>query len=485
MNRKIIASALILSALMNCSCARSQEISYPPEVREVFNEADEAATPLVGFRPMIGLPKALADRSEEIIGLGGIPVVISAGLDSEQYAAWCSVLDGLLLGDGFVTASDKGSLLLFKAAADRNLPVMGSNKLMDKINAGLYRRKENPASAGDLVKAASLYHQARELHKRMFTLDTHSDLPYLYRRGFRLGRRAVNQVSIRKMDEGGLDATFLICYLGQKDKGSEAEAARWCLGRLEEIRADVNGNSAHAALATTPEQARLAKAEGKKAFFIGIENGFCIGNDLKNIEKYANLGVRYITLSHTSDNKICHSSSHSADTTLGLTAFGEQVVREMNRCGVLVDCSHVSAGTLRDCIRLSKAPVICSHSGCRALYDHDRNLTDSQLRAVAGSGGVVQIYAVRGFQSRGQASIGTLLDHIDHAVEVAGIDHVGIGLDLDGGGGYAGICGANDAINITIGLLERGYSGSDIAKIWSGNFFRVMDQAARIAEELR
>lgn len=479
---------LIPLALMAYFISGAQEIRYPSEVRKAFESADEKACQSIGSKPLIGIPEALPERSVAVLEAGGIPVMVPGNLDSEEYAVWCSRLDGLSIGDRFVTEGNEQALYLYKAAIDRNLPVLGRNALMDKINAGLWRSKKSASSTEGLINDAILYRKASELHKRIFTLDTHADLPCGYKDGYHLGRRAVNQVSLRKMDEGGLDGTFIVCFLGQKEKKDEGEASLWCEEMLRTIRADIDSNAAYCSLATGPEDALAAKREGKKACFIGIENGFCIGNDISNIRKYADLGVRYITLSHTWDNHICHTSSHhSADTTLGLTLFGIQAVKEMNRCGILVDCSHTSSGTFWDCLNLSQAPVICSHSGCKALFDHDRNLTDDQLRALAGKGGVVQIYAVWNFQGEEERGIDieTFLDHIDHAVNVAGIDHVGIGIDMDGGGGYTGIFGANDAINITIGLLKRGYSPNDIAKIWSGNFFRVMKEAEKVASELR
>ena len=184
-----------------------------------------------------------------------------------------------------------------------------------------------------------------------------------------------------------------------------------------------------------------------------------------------------MTLSHMYDNAICHSSTHSADTTLGLTPFGREVVKEMNRCGILVDVSHTSSGTFWDCIELSSAPIICSHSGAKAVFKHDRNLTDDQLRALAAKDGLVMVYIVPDYMNpqKADATLDDFMEHLLHCIQVAGIDHVGISCDFDGGGGGWGLNGDNDTINIAVRLLEAGYSKEDITKLWSDNFFRVLN----------
>ena len=474
--------ALLCAAISVSSFCFAQQIHYPDKVKALFEEAD-AATDL-SLRPLIGIMAPY--EADAVLKAGGAPVVIPAAADAMTLRSIAFSLDGIVLGDSFVREDDPFTVLLYKAAADRNVPVLGSNSLTGEIDRGLFRRPAKISSMEGLVARASLYRRAKEIHGRVFTLDTHADLPDVYEDGYRLGRRADNQVSIAKMQEGMLDGTFLISYLGQKDFPDEPSAVAYCTSQIEKIHEDIAENGDGCVLVTTPSEALEAKKLGKKAFFIGIENGFGIGDDIRNVRRYADMGVRYITLSHTYDNLICHTSSHSADTTKGLTPFGKKVVREMNRCGILVDCSHTSSGTFWDCIKYSKAPIICSHSGCKALFDHDRSLTDDQLRALKANGGVVQVYAVWNFQapSLEEADLEVYLDHIDHAVKVAGVDHVGIGVDMDGGGGYYGVFGCNDMLNITVGLLERGYSEEDLAKLWSGNFFRVLD-AARAAATVR
>ena len=332
-----------------------------------------------------------------------------------------------------------------------------------------------------LVNKADTFKMAKDIHTRILSVDTHTDTPLWFTRGnFSVGMRKSNQVSIQKMEEGKLDAQFLAAFLAQKelDEASSQKAVEKCHKMIEGIYADVAKYKDECGIALTEEDARRLKAEGKKAFFIGIENGYAIGKDIKNVKKYKDMGVQYMTLSHSYDNDICNSSSNTADASKGLTAFGRKVVKEMNKVGMMIDVSHVSEGTFWDVIKLSKDPIFASHSSVRALCDHDRNLTDDQLRALAKNGGVIQICIYGGYLNKNEkeASVDDVVRHIDHAVKVAGIDHVGIGSDFDGGGGVLGCKGDNDMINITVKLIEKGYSEEDLRKIWGGNFFRVMNQ---------
>ena len=314
------------------------------------------------------------------------------------------------------------------------------------------------------MKRAELFQMAKDIHTRILSVDTHTDTPLWFRGGYSVGVRKNNQVSIQKMEEGKLDAQFLAAFLGQKesDEASLQKAVETCGKLIEGIHADV-------------------KKEGKKAFFIGIENGYAIGSDIKNIKRYKDMGVNYITLCHSYDNHICNSSTNTQDGSKGLTTFGRKVVKEMNKVGMLIDLSHASEGTFWDVMKLSKDPVFASHSGVKALCNSDRNLTDDQLRALAKNGGVIQICIFRRYQNDNpsEASVVDVVRHIDHAVKVAGIDHVGIGSDFDGGGGLLGCNGDNDMINITVHLLDMGYSEEDIRKIWGGNFFRVMNEVIK------
>ena len=332
-----------------------------------------------------------------------------------------------------------------------------------------------------LIGKAETFQKAKEIHSRILSVDTHTDTPLWFTRGaFSLGWRKSNQVSIQKMEEGYLDSQFLAAFLAQKELDAESsqKAVEKCQKMLEGIFADVEKYKDYCGIALTEEDARRLKAEGKKAFFLGIENGYGIGKDIKNIKKYKDMGVQYMTLCHSYDNDICNSSSNTADASKGLTPFGRKVVKEMNKVGMLIDISHASEGTFWDAIKYSKDPIFASHSSVKALCDHDRNLTDDQLRALAKNGGVIHICIYDGYLNKDAkaASIEDVVAHIDHAVKVAGIDHVGIGSDFDGGGGVLGCNGDNDMINITVKLLEKGYSEEDIRKIWGGNFFRVLDQ---------
>ena len=332
-----------------------------------------------------------------------------------------------------------------------------------------------------LVNKADTFKMAKDIHTRILSVDTHTDTPLWFTRGaFSVGWRKSNQVSIQKMEEGKLDAQFLAAFLGQKerDEASSQKAVEKCHQLIESIYKDVEKYKDYCGIALTEEDARRLKAEGKKAFFIGIENGYGIGKDIKNVKKYKDMGVQYMTLCHSYDNDICSSSTHTEDATKGLTSFGRKVVKEMNKLGMMIDISHASESSFWDVIKYSKDPIFASHSSVKALCNSDRNLTDDQLRALAKNGGVIQICIYGGYLNNDAkaASVDDVVRHIDHAVKVAGIDHVGIGSDFDGGGGVLGCTGDNDMINITVKLIEKGYSEEDLRKIWGGNFFRVMNQ---------
>jgi microsomal dipeptidase-like Zn-dependent dipeptidase/gamma-glutamyl-gamma-aminobutyrate hydrolase PuuD len=330
-----------------------------------------------------------------------------------------------------------------------------------------------------LTAKAAVFRHAKEIHERILSVDTHTDTPFWFGRpGYSFADRERNRVNLPKMEEGKLDGVFLAAYIGQgeRDDASLQKAVERVTGIIENIHAETAKHSDLCAIARTPEDFARIKKEGKKAIFIGIENGYGIGKNLAHLARYKGMGVLYMTLCHSYDNDICDTSTRTKKEWDGLSPFGEDVVREMNRLGIMVDLSHAGESTFWDVMKLTTAPVICSHSSSRALCNHDRNLTDEQLRALAQNGGVAQVCLLDMYihSERAKASIVHAIEHIDHMVKVAGIDHVGIGTDFDGGGGILGCQADNDLIQITVKLLEKGYTEEDLAKIWGGNFLRVM-----------
>lgn len=335
-----------------------------------------------------------------------------------------------------------------------------------------------------IVSESSKFRKAKDLHKRILSVDTHCDTPLEFKKeGFDVGKREANQVNIPKMEEGMLDAIFFAAYTAQgpRDKESTQKTVDKIEGLINGIHSQVENNKDVCDIAYTTDDLIRLKGEGKKAIFIGIENGYGIGKDISNIARFQKKGVNYITLCHTKDNDICDTSSDTKHEWNGLSPYGRDVVKEMNRLGVMIDVSHAGEKTFWDVIGLSTQPIIASHSSVQALCYHDRNLTDKQMKAIAKNGGVVQICLVDLFINKdtSKASLMDAIDHIDYAVKVAGIDHVGIASDFDGGGGLIGCQGSNDMINITVKLIERGYTEEQIAKIWGGNFLRVMSEVQK------
>lgn len=381
--------------------------------------------------------------------------------------------------------------------------------------------------------------QARAIHESVITLDTHDDIPGTY------GTPEVNpctgtemRVDIPKMVAGGLDMAFPAVYVGQGPRtpeGYEAakEAALTKFTGIHRVAEELCPEMVE--IAYTVDDVYRIHESGKRVFGIGIENGYPIGKDLSLVERYFDLGARYITLTHSGHNDIGDSSSGSRrsggaeEEWGGLSPFGEDVVREMNRLGIMIDIAHVSKKTTEDVFRLTRAPVIDSHAGARGVADVSRNLDDEQLMALRENGGVIQIVALGGFlmedppekveamqalreelgvtdraamrrlseEERAtvmarmeeleaqfpQATVSTMVDHIDYVVNLIGIDHVGIGTDFDGGGGVPGFNDASEALNVTVELVRRGYTKEQIEKIWSGNLLRVWREVERVAAE--
>ncbi len=370
--------------------------------------------------------------------------------------------------------------------------------------------------------------KARKIHQRILTLDTHADAPIMMQKpGFDVGishntKKDGSQIDFPRMKKGGMDAMFFAVYTAQgpRTDSGHAEAKRNALNQFDLVHQALKKYPDLAELATSPADAYRIQKAGKRAVFIGMENGYPIGNDLSMLKTYYDLGCRYITLTHFANNLIGDSSTDPDGPIYGgLSDFGKQVVPEMNRLGILIDVSHVADSTFYDALALSKAPVIASHSNCRAICDFPRNMTDDMIKAIAAKGGVVQVNFVSDYLKKPsdahraaktkirmagvgkilsgdmkarleaqsdsvaklyaseRASLSDIVDHIDHIVQIAGIDHVGIGSDFDGGGGVNGLEDVSEIENLTTELVRRKYSEADIAKIWGGNLLRVLAQA--------
>jgi membrane dipeptidase len=373
------------------------------------------------------------------------------------------------------------------------------------------------------------------IHNNVLTLDTHTDTPMrLLNSEFDINKendpiKTHSKIDFPRMKEGGLDAAFFAVFIGQGDRTEEAnnEAKEKALSILEAIHNNIAESSSVAEIALTPADGYRLEKEGKRAIYIGMENGYPIGTDIANIKEYYNLGARYITLCHTSNNDICDSSTDTTEHN-GLSDFGRQVVSKMNDFGMIIDISHVSDKSFYDVMELSKAPVIASHSCARTLCDNPRNINDEMLEKLAENGGVIQMCILssyvkvieqdsnrinarqalrekyknwrelpddeqqkvyREWEAVDQtyppklATVSDAVDHIDHIVEVAGIDHVGIGTDFDGGGGLEDCFDVSQIKNITIELVKRGYTEKEIEKIWGGNFMRVFNKVQLLAKK--
>ncbi len=388
-----------------------------------------------------------------------------------------------------------------------------------------------PASDADLMA------RARALHAAIITIDTHDDIPLNFATTEVDPLNANRQVNLEKMRSGGLDVAFFAVFVGQSPRTPEnydkakadAMTKFTAIHRLaESMHPDKIG------LAYTPADVERIHASGKLVAAIGIENGHVIGKDISLVRTYFDLGARYMTLAHSSNNDICDSSTDQRGPEHnGVSAFGRDVIVEMNRVGMMVDISHVSRDCMMQATFFSKAPVVASHSSTRAVADVPRNLDDEQLLAIKMNGGVAQMVALGGYVKvdppAKRAAIDTLrrsmgitgggrgalaalpdsqraeyqrrlgeievrwpgpnvadfVNHIDHAIKVGGIDHVGISSDFDGGGGISGWRDASETINVTVELLRRGYTDEQIRRLWGGNLLRVWSENQRIAAQLR
>ena len=322
-----------------------------------------------------------------------------------------------------------------------------------------------------LVAEASDYRKACRTHDRVLTLDTHCDTPMFFPQGIHFDQRDPKiLVDLHKMTEGRQDATIMVAYLPQPTENPTAFADN-IFDKIEKI---VNQNKAYISIARTPDDLWMNKHQGLKSIMLGIENGIALDGKLENLQHFKDRGIVYMTLCHNGDNDICDSAK-GHNTWNGVSPFGEKVIREMNRLGIMVDLSHAGEKSFYDALDISSTPIVCSHSSSRALCDHPRNLTDDQMRALAAKGGVAQTTIYNGFLKKdGEATILDVMAHLDHAIQVMGIDHVGLGTDFDGDGGVRGLASSSELLNFTRQLVARRYSEADIQKIWGGNFLRVM-----------
>lgn len=373
--------------------------------------------------------------------------------------------------------------------------------------------------------------RAKKLHFSAIIVDTHDDTTQRLLDGkFDLARRdSLGSIDIPRMKEGNLGAIFFSIWIPSKVTG--AEAVKRAIDQIDAVREQVRRHPRDLALATTVAEVREAHKGGKIAALMGVEGGHMIANDLGVLRAFAALGARYMTLTHSGNNDWADSSTDKPAHN-GLTDFGKDVVREMNRLGVVVDISHVADKTFYDVLALSKAPVFASHSSCRAICDHPRNMSDDMIRALGEKGGVIQINYHVGFLSqefrdaeRANPELGKqmgeaiqkrcgeneacqilegdrvvreavaqgklprvswekIADHIDHAVKLAGVDHVGLGSDFDGAVMPYGMEDAAKLPLLTEALLRKGYAESDVRKILGENTLRVMSEVERVSQEM-
>lgn len=382
------------------------------------------------------------------------------------------------------------------------------------------------------VSADEIAERAKKLHFSSLVLDTHDDTTQrFFSKDFDLGRRNPDgHVDIPRMREGGMNAIFFSIWIDGRIMGPSA--VEKALDQIDAVRENVLKYSKDMVFCRTAEEVRRAHAQGKIAALIGVEGGHMIGNDIRVLRMFGDLGVRYMTLAHFYNDEWADSSTDKPAHN-GLTDFGKDVVHEMNRQGIMVDISHVSDKTFFDALEVSKAPLIASHSSCRALCNHPRDMSDDMIKALAAKGGVIQINYERSFidqaykdaydkvsggvvaasekiskecaddadctarklkdlqtQLEGSGALPhvsweRIIDHIDHVVKLVGPDHVGLGSDFDGATMPDGMEDCSKLPKITEALMRKGYRDEDIRKILGGNLLRVMEQTERVSRELQ
>lgn len=345
-----------------------------------------------------------------------------------------------------------------------------------------------------LVEQADYFRRAKKLHQQILTLDTHCDTPMFFPQGIHFDQRDERiLVDLHKMGEGRQDAVIMAAYLPQPKMGetfsskvafdvsNPKEYADLIFNKIEDI---VKAHPQYISIARTPTELYEDKRKGRHSIMFGIENGLALNHDITNVKHFAQRGVVYITLCHNGDNDIC-DSARGCNTHCGVSRFGAEVIQEMNRCGVMVDLSHGGEKSFYDALEISSTPIVCSHSNCKALCDVPRNLTDDQLKALARKGGVAHITLYHGFlrNDNQEASILDAIAHLEHAIRIMGVEHVGLGTDFDGDGGVRGIADSSELINFTLELLRRRFNERDIERIWGGNWLRVMAQVQAIGNK--
>jgi len=383
-----------------------------------------------------------------------------------------------------------------------------------------------PAHGDDIAE------RAHKLHFSSIVLDTHDDTTQrFFSKTFDLAKRNVDgSIDIPRMREGGMNAVFFSVWIDGRIMGPPA--VQKALDQIDAVRENVRRNSKDLVFCRTAAEVRRAHAQGKIAALIGIEGGHMIGNDIRIVRIFGDLGARYMTLSHFYNDEWADSSTDKPVHN-GLTDYGKDIVREMNRQGIMVDISHVSDKTFYDALEVSKAPLIASHSSCRALCNHVRDMSDEMIKALAAKGGVIQINYEVSFIDQAykdasdklsggvvamfdqfkkecgddeeclgkkmtelhdqavaegklpHVSWEKIIEHIDHVVKLAGADHVGLGSDFDGANMPEGMEDASKLPKITEALMRKGYSDDDIRKILGDNLLRVMEQNEKVSRELQ
>jgi membrane dipeptidase len=380
--------------------------------------------------------------------------------------------------------------------------------------------------------ADDIAERAKKLHFSSIVLDTHDDTTQrFFTKAFDIGKRNPDgHVDIPRMREGGMNAIFFSIWIDGRTMGPPA--VEKALDQIDAVHENVRKYSKDMVFCRTAAEVREAHKQGKIAALIGVEGGHMIGNDIRVLRMFGDLGVRYMTLTHFYNDEWADSSTAKPEHN-GLTDFGKEIVREMNRQGIMVDISHVSDKTFYDALEVSKAPLIASHSSCRALCNHPRDMSDEMIKALAAKGGVIQINYEKSFidqaykdasekvsggfvaqfdrfkkecgddqecfgrkmaeQEKKATAEGKLphvsweriIEHIDHVVKLAGADHVGLGSDFDGADMPDGMEDCSKLPKITEALMRKGYTDEDLRKILGGNTLRVMEQTEKVSKELQ